>query len=143
MTTERSIDQSDPYNVLLGRVIEWLLAAVLVFGPLAFGTSDPWSEQVILSLIGAMLALFLLRLIVSKTARFVWSWAYLPVAVFVLVAGLQLIPLPASMIKAVSPNTFAIKAELLTGLRLSELNLSSMTLSFYPHATRHDLRLVM
>ncbi|MCH8192539.1 MAG: O-antigen ligase family protein [Planctomycetes bacterium] len=143
MMTEQTIDQSDPYTDLLGRVIEWLLAAVLVFGPLAFGTSDPWSEQVVLSLIGAMLALFLLRLIVSKTARFVWSWAYLPVAVFVLIAALQLIPLPASMVKAVSPNTFAIKAELLTGLRLSELNLSSMTLSFYPHATRHDLRLVL
>ena len=143
MTNERSIDQSDPYSDLLGRVIEWLLAAVLVFGPLAFGTSDPWSEQVVLSLIGAMLTLFLLRLIVSRTVRFVWSWAYLPVAVFVLIAGFQLIPLPASVVQALSPNTFTIKAELLTGLRLSGLNLSSMTLSFYPHATRHDLRLVL
>ncbi|MCH8219063.1 MAG: hypothetical protein IH892_20070, partial [Planctomycetes bacterium] len=124
MTTERSIDQSDPYPDLLGRVIEWLLVAVLVFGPLAFGTTDPWSEQVVLSLIGVMLALLMLRLIVSRTARFVWSWAYLPVAVFVLIAGLQLIPLPASVVQALSPNTFATKAELLTGLRLSELDLT-------------------
>ena len=143
MTTKRSIDQSDSHSDLLGRAIEWLLAAVLVFGPLAFGTSDPWSEQVVLSLIGAMLALFLLRPIVSRTARFVWSWAYLPVAVFVLIAVLQLIPLPASVVNMLSPHTFSTKAELLTGLRLSELNLSSMTLSFYPHATQHDLRLVL
>ncbi|MEN6333392.1 MAG: O-antigen ligase family protein, partial [Phycisphaerales bacterium] len=72
-----------------------------------------------------------------------WTWAYLPVAVFLLTAAIQLVPLPASLVSTVSPNTASLKTELLGDLPDSKNLLSSMTLSFYPRATRHDLRLAL
>ncbi|MEN6334753.1 MAG: O-antigen ligase family protein, partial [Phycisphaerales bacterium] len=75
--------------------------------------------------------------------RFVWTWAYLPVAIFLLVAVLQLTPLPASIVRTVSPHTASLKTELLSDLPDSHNLLSSMTLTFYPRATRHDLRLAL
>jgi len=46
-------------------------------------------------------------------------------------------------VQIVSPNTAATKKELLSDLPNANQILSSMTLSFYPHATKHDLRLVL
>ena len=43
----------------------------------------------------------------------------------------------------VSPNTVRMKAELLSDLEGVDRTLKLMTLSFYPHATKHDLRLLL
>jgi O-antigen ligase/tetratricopeptide (TPR) repeat protein len=128
---------------LLGNAIECVLAATLIFSPLAFGATDPWSEQVVLTLVGALLILFLLQLMASRHTKIVWTWAYVPVAVFVLCACLQLLPLPMNIVEAVSPSTVATKTELLGGLFIPGPDPQSMTLSFYAHATWHDLRLVL
>jgi len=122
-------------------VIEWLLIALLAFMPLAFGAVEAWSEQVVLTLAAAISLCFLIKLIREKHTRLIWSRAYIPLALFVLVVVFQLIPLPAGLVSVISPNTAAIKKDLLGDLPNSVL--SSMTLSFYPHATKHDLRLVL
>jgi tetratricopeptide (TPR) repeat protein len=65
------------------------------------------------------------------------------VALFILVAVFQLIRLPTGLVNLISPNTAATKQELLGDLPNSSELLSSMTLSFYPNATKHNLRLVL
>ena len=125
------------------KIIEWLLILLLAFMPLAFGAVEAWSEQVVVALAAAISLCFLLKLIIEKNARFIWSWAYVPVAIFILVAVVQLIPLRTSLVTAISPNTAATKAELLDDLPNSNALLRLMTLSFYPNATKHNLRLVL
>ena len=124
-------------------VIEWLLVALLVFMPVAFGAVHAWSEQIVIALSGAMLICFLLKLVLQRDTAFLWSWAYLPAGLFVLVAAFQLLPLKAALVKTISPHTEAVKTQLLGDLPDADRLLSSITISFYPNATVHDLRLVL
>ena len=125
------------------QVIEWLLISLLAFMPLAFGAVEAWSEEVVAALAAAISICFLLKLVFQKEAKLVWSWAYIPVALFILITVFQLIPLRAGLINAISPSTVATKKELLYDLPNSGILLKSMTLSFYPNATAHNLRLVL
>ena len=124
------------------KVIEWLLISLLVFMPLAFGAVEAWSEEVVVALATAISVCFLLKLIFEKNTRLIWYWAYLPVVLFIFVAVLQLVALPTGPVKVVAPNIVAVKQDLLGDLPNADQVLKSMTLSFYPHATKHDLRLV-
>ena len=133
---------SNPFDV----VIERLLVVLLVFMPLAFGVARPWSEEIVIALSGAIVICFLLKLLFCREVCIVRSWAYLPIAIFVGIAVLQLIPLPTGLISTISPNTAAVKSELLGDLPESigkAAELKSMTLSFYTDATKHNLRLVL
>lgn len=123
--------------------IEGLLYALLAFCPLAFGAVHAWSEEVVVVLAAALSVAFGLKLIIYRTIHLVRTWAYVPVAVFLLVAAFQLLPLPAGLAGTMSPQTAAIKTDLLGDLPNADQALSSLTLSFYPRATRHDLRLVL
>lgn len=125
------------------RVIEWLLISLLAFMPLALGVVEAWSEEVVVAFAAAISICFLLKILFRKDADIVWSWAYIPVVLFILVAVFQLIPLPSDVVSTISPNTSVVKKELLSDLPNSGELLSSMTLSFYANATKHDLRLVL
>ena len=128
---------------MFDKVIEWLLISLLAFMPLAFGAVEAWSEEVVVALAAAISVCFLLKLVFRKDTNLVWSWAYIPVALFILVAVFQLIPLPTSAVSTISPGAATVKKELLGDLSNSGEVLSSMTLSFYANATKHDLRLVL
>jgi tetratricopeptide (TPR) repeat protein len=123
--------------------IEWLLVGLLTFMPFAFGAVEAWSEQVVIALAATISITFVVKLVLCPSVRFVWSWAYVTLGLFIAVAVFQLIPMPQSLVAAISPHTAAIKRELLSDLPNADRILSRMTFSFYPHATRHDLRLVL
>lgn len=125
------------------KVIEWLIVSLLAFMPFAFGAVEAWSEEVIIALAAVVCICFLLKFIFRKDAGLVWLRAYIPVILFILIIIFQLISLPTTILSVLSPNTAAIKKELLGDLSNSNELLQSMTLSFYPHATKHDLRLVL
>jgi len=124
-------------------VLEWLVVALLVFAPLAFGGVEPWSELVVISLAAAMAVGLALRQIIQPGSRLVWSWAYVPMVLFVAVVALQLITLPYGWIRAVSPNTASTRTALLGDMPQADQVLSAFTLSFYPLATRHALSIVL
>ena len=123
--------------------IEWLLVGLLAFMPLAFGVVHAWSEEVVIALSGAMAVCFLLRLIFRPEAHLVRTWAYVPIAAFIFISLFQLVPLPRWLVAVISPNTVRLKTELLADLANAGTKLDLMTLSFYPDATIHDLRLVL
>ena len=127
----------------LDAVIESLIIGLLAFMPLAFGVVHAWSEEVVVVLSGALVVCFLLRLVFGRGPGMVWSWSYVPLALFVLIVVFQLVPLPADVVGLLSTNTAALKTELLGDLPNMDRALEPMTLSFYPHATAHDLRLVL
>lgn len=136
----------DSTNIALDRfdrVIEWLLISLLAFMPFAFGAVEGWSQEVVIALAAVIWLCFLLKQVFRKDTKPVWSWAYICVAVFTLIAVFQLIGLPTAVVQVISPNTAAIKKELLSDLPNANQTLSSMTLSFYPHATKHELRLIL
>lgn len=133
----------DQRIVNLERAMDMLLIALLVFMPLAFGVVQAWSEEVVIALAAALSICFLVRLMLAPDASVAWNWVYVPVGVFVLVVVIQLVPMPASIVRGLSPNTVARKTELLSDLVNARDNLSYLTISFYPYATRHDLRIVL
>jgi len=123
--------------------IECLLMALLAFMPFAFGAVEAWSEEVVIALAAAISITFLIKLAVVGNTRCIWSWSYVPVVLFILVAVFQLVHLPAGFVELIAPSTAAIKQELLGDLPEADKVLSSITVSFYPQATKHDLRLVL
>ncbi len=127
----------------LDRAVEWLLTALLIFMPLAFGVVEAWSEMIVIALVSMISVCFFLKPVVARTSSTIWTWAYVPVAVFILVVLVQLIPLPTGVVQWISPNTAARKVALLGDLPNAGESLSQMTLSFYPHATCHGLRLAL
>ncbi len=135
------VDETDPPESRFDAVIEWLLVALLLFLPLALGAVHAWSEFAYIAVTGGIAVCFALKLLVHRDVGIVWTWAYVPIALLVLLAILQLIPLPTGLVRAISPNTAAMKTQLLGDGSGPEI--STMTLSFYTHATRHDLRLLL
>jgi len=125
------------------QAIQWLLVTLFAFMPLAFGVVEPWSEELVLALAVAISMVFLFKLVLVKDSRFIWSWVYVPVVLFILIVVFQLIPLPAHVVGVISPNTTVLKQELLGDLPDAQTVHSAITLSFYPYATKHGLRLVL
>jgi len=137
-----TVDYQEPDD-RFDRIIEGLLVALLAFMPLAFGAVEAWSEEIVLALAAALSICFLLRAGFGGNVRFTWTWAYVPVIVFLLVALAQVLPLPPGLVRLVSPNTVTRKWELLGDLPMAQEVLSTINVSFYPHATKHDLRLAL
>ena len=124
-------------------VLEFLLTSLLVFAPLAYGAWDAWSEAVVVGAAGLISLVLAVKLLFSRDVRFTWTWAYLPIALFLGLVFLQLAPLPAHVVGSLSPRTLSLKTELLGDLPDASSVLNKLTLSFYPLATRHQLRLLL
>ena len=132
-----------PRTSRLDVVIEILLIALLIFMPAAFGTVEAWSEA-IAEAIGAAIALCLaIRLLTHPSSQVRPSLAWLAIILFIGVAAAQLIPLPMSLLRAVSPHTASFKTELLHDLPDAADVLARQPLSFYPLGTRQDFRIVL
>jgi tetratricopeptide (TPR) repeat protein len=119
---------------------DWLLTGLLLFAPFAFGSVEPWSEQIVIAAAGAIVLCLAIRLLARPGSRFEWSWSYVPIALWLLVVLLQLAPLPTGLIRAISPETVSLKSSLLHDVGADN---SRITLTFYSLATRHDLRIVL
>jgi hypothetical protein len=111
--------------------------------PLAFGVVHGWSEEVVIGGAGAIVICFLLKLLLHPNQKPLWTWAYVPIGLFLLTAVFQLLPLPTWFVSIISPNTAALRTHLLGDLPDADVELRSMTLIFYPNATMHDLRLAL
>lgn len=125
--------------------IEATLAAMLAFMPLAFGTVDAWSELIALGFAAVLSLAVVLRVAVDRTYHLPWTWAYLPLALFVLLIVFQLAPLDRDWINRLSPAAAATRDELLgaDGMSPAANTLDLATISMYPPATAHGLRMVL
>ena len=126
-----------------GVAIEALMAALLFFTPLAYGTTEAWSQEMFIAIVTALVACLALRFAVDSTSKVVRSWAYLPIVLFIAFGALQLLPLPASAIHAVSPGTILTKSTLLSDLDRASAVLQRLTVTFYSAGSIEQLRLVV
>ncbi len=136
-------DEWDRRQESLDRAIEWLLIILLAFMPFAFGAVEAWSEEVVVAIAAAICFCFCAKMVLTRKPSFPWTWAYLPVLVFITLAMIQLVPLPTSFVEWSSPNTAAQKLKVLADLEDAGSLSSMMRLSFYTYATKHDLRLAL
>src|SRR5438034_2712749 len=136
-------DPGDAPQTGFDLVIEILLSALLIFCPLTFGAVHAWSEQVVICIAAAMALCLMLKLIARPDARFVFTWAYAPIAIFLLLVGLQLLPLPAGITRVLSPATARTKSDLLADFPNAASILRTMTITFYSEATIRQLRLLL
>lgn len=139
-------DSSDFKQVALSRfdaVIEWLLVILLAFMPMAFGVVHAWSREIVIILSAVIAFCFLLKLIYNRQMGIVRTYVYVPVVTFLIIVLFQLVPSPVTFVNAISPNTVAVKRELLGDLPNADTLLKSLTITFYSYATKHDLRLVL
>ncbi len=120
-------------------LIELLMTALLLFLPAARGTVTSTSEAIAIAIAGAIAVLLAIRWVLIPNEGSARWMVWTPIALFVLLAAAQLVPLPPAVIKSLSPQTYALKTELLSDLPDA---LSRMTISFYALGARHDLRLV-
>ena len=124
-------------------VIEGLLVALLLFMPAALGVIAPWSEMVVVSVAAAIAVCLALKAVLHRSAegrRVVWSWSYVPILLFILLAVAQIVPLPAALVARISPGTAELKTRLLADAPAA---LDRMALSFYPFGALRELRLVL
>jgi tetratricopeptide (TPR) repeat protein len=126
------------WGVSLESFLHYLLVGLLAFMPLAFGAVEAWSEQVVV--VGSMLIglCFCVKLIHDRSSPRLRLWALAPVAAFLLLAVVQIVPLPVAVLRLISPNTVSLRNELLGG---SAAGFAPLTL--YRQATAHDLRLLI
>ncbi len=123
-------------------IIMTLLVSLLAFMPIALGASRPWSEQVVIFLSGAIVTCFCLKTTICPEQRIIWSWTYIPIALFIFIAAFGLIDLPRRLVEIISPNTVILKDKLLSDISNSG-NTEFMSISFYRAAGIHDLRFVL
>ena len=127
----------------LNLLIEWLVLALLAFMPFAFGAVDAWSEEIVVALSGIMLACLMVKMVLRKRTGPMWSWAYVPLVLLILLIIVQLTPISSNILASISPQTVALKTELLSDAPNANATLGKMTASFYPLATARVLRLVL
>ncbi len=133
MVMEETINK---YRRLSDKIIEILLTALLAFMPFTFGAVHQWSQQIVVVVSTAVLIIFLFRQIISG-GDFTATWAYVPIAVFILLAIFTIIPMPQKAVSILSPETVKLKSELLSD------NIRNLTLSFYPDGTKNNIRIIL
>jgi len=142
---------------MIDQIVFWGLCAILVFVPLPIGSVEEWSVFVFEA---ATIGLFLLyvggRLFVRSQARsfepaveeerttlagrlprfFKWL-----IGVFLAFSVLQIVPLPAALVRILSPRAYAIYAGLVRDAIVAPS--SWLTLSLTPGATIYELVLIV
>ncbi len=85
-----------------------LFIFILIFAPLAFGTVEPWSLTIIESCSLLAFLLLLLGKLKSKETFFYEIPGSIPLLCLLALIGIQLVPLPGSIIRIISPGTYNI-----------------------------------
>ena len=117
-----------------------LLVALLAFMPAAFGAVEAWSELVVIAIAAALSICLALWFLLGRNIRPVATWAWLPLLLFVLLVVCQLVPWPTAIVGWLSPSTLSTRQELLGSGSAAD---GQATISFYPLATAHGLRLLL
>lgn len=125
---------------LASRAAEVVLCVLIAYVPWPLGTVHAWSELVVHALSAALVLCLLARVLIEKRP-FIWSWAYVPVALFIGYLLFTVLPLPAGLVRTLSPAATQIRAELLS----HHANAAGVnaTISMYPAATWAMIRLVV
>ncbi len=111
MTTEHRQGVVSAWRRWLVRGARAVVLAVMVFCPMAFGTSEVWSMTLAQVLIFSAALLYLVALLPSGPASTMYQTpGILPLALLGALVLMQLLPLPPSILKVLSPGTAQVYA---------------------------------
>lgn len=113
------------------------LVTVAVFGPLAFGSVEPWAYAILAALAFTALAATLMHDVVAGRAGAAFSPLTAIGCAALVIVALQLIPMPAGLIEALLPEALYIPVSVAAAL--GEPMPEWIVPSLYPHATRVSL----
>jgi O-antigen ligase len=91
------------------------LLFLIIFTPLAFGTVYPWGIAVMECVVLGMALAWVLKLLRTGGVRLVRTPLNLPILLFLGLIGLQLLPLPPTVLYFVSPSTYSLYQQTLAG----------------------------
>lgn len=104
-------DAQDMATPWTDRAIEVAVLVLLVFTPLAFGTVNPWSEAVAVSLILTMVVLWVAGMVRQWELRIATPPGTLPAMLFLVLGLIQMVPLPVWATQVLSPRAAALALE--------------------------------
>lgn len=128
--------------VTLQWIIEGLLLLLLAWLPFAFGGVLPLSHLVLVGGTAAIALLCGLRAVLGG-AGFAWSVAFVPLSLFLLLVGFQVLPLAPATVAGFGAENGRLWSELLAEPPLQGGMPAAVTLSLAPAATWTDLRLLV
>src|SRR6187551_277645 len=99
-----SIDLADTATAW-DTAVEWMLGVMLVFMPAVNGVVTALDRAIVVALALAVAACLVAKRLTRPDVRQVWSWGYLPIAAFLLIAAMQLVQLPINLLRSLSPAT--------------------------------------
>ncbi|OGS19400.1 MAG: hypothetical protein A2219_02815 [Elusimicrobia bacterium RIFOXYA2_FULL_50_26] len=91
------------------KIIFLLFLILVVFTPVAFGSTQPWAIFVFEAAVSLMAVSWLLKLNSERTIAIRAVIFYVPLLLFILLVLFELIPLPAGLVKNISLETYQIK----------------------------------
>ncbi|WP_161626837.1 O-antigen ligase family protein [Desulfospira joergensenii] len=112
------------------RLPRFLLFFLVIFTPLAFGSREPWSYAV-MEILTAIGLLFFFLPVLWKQEDLYRVPGFIPLLIFLFFILFQLVPLPPSLLKMLSPHAFSIHSQA-AGLMEAQ---TWMSLSVHPKAT--------
>jgi hypothetical protein len=115
MNKDYSNSDKSSVTVVADRIIEALLAVLLITLPLTLGGVKAWGREIAIILSGIIAIVFTAKLFFLPGTKIVRTWALLPLALFVLIVILQLLPIPKNILATISPDTVELKQSLLNG----------------------------
>jgi len=125
---------------MVERLIQVLLALLLIFTPIAFGSMEIWAFSLMELGILSTILLGTIQSLIQKTPSRPGSYAIrnrqsvmlaIFLGLFLLFVLLQMLPLPAGVLKILSPKTYVLRSAL-----SFEPSALSFPLSFYPFLTQ-------
>jgi O-antigen ligase len=127
-------------RALTDRFLQWTLAALLIFSPLAFGTVEVWSIAAAELLVLFMGSVWIARMISDGKIQLEATSLNTPIVLFLGLMLFQMLPLPLSAIKHLSPAAYAVYRD--AGSTLN-LQMGWRTISLDPMATREEFLKVL
>ena len=125
-------------NAVPDTIIEYGLIFLIIFTPLAFGSVHIWAYTIVEVVVLLLLLTCLFQHFTPHTSRLTLytsrftPHASLPLLLFLGLILFQMVPLPATVIKHLSPNTYDLYQQTLG----NPLNVKSKTLNVTPHVSR-------
>lgn len=128
---------------LVDGTIESICYALVVYLPFHFGGVLAESALVLVLAGTVLAALSCARALLAKNDS-VTSWIFVPVALFLGLVVLQIVPMPLGLAQVLAPEMLRVQTELLTDPPpVAGGALETIRLSLYPHASVLDLRILL
>jgi len=116
---------------------------IILLSPFPYGTVETWSVSLFEIVSFLTLGVWCLREILSARLKLTHSPLYLPMGLFFILIIIQLIPMPLTYLKYISPHTQAMLHQTTEGLNyiFGETTISSFTISINAYTTKEKLLL--